>query len=123
MGKYVNSTLVNGESVVFETKYHWITFLTLGGILTLFIAPAIQRSSSEFAITNKRVIIKSGIISRKTLEMNVSKIESVDVVQGIFGRLLGYGNIVIKGTGGTMERFDCIANPIQFRMKFQSVSA
>jgi uncharacterized membrane protein YdbT with pleckstrin-like domain len=87
--------------------------------LTLFISPLIENWTSEYAITNKRVIIKIGLISRKTLEMNLSKIESVNVDQSIFGRLLGYGAITIIGTGGTRETFSALANPIQFRRVFQ----
>jgi hypothetical protein len=62
MGNYVNSNLIRDEYVVYETKLHWITFLTLKGVLTLFLAPLIAYWTSEFAITNKRVIIKTGFI-------------------------------------------------------------
>ena len=83
MGSYVNSNLISGEQVIYETKLHWITFVSLKGILTLFIAPLIAYFTSEFAITNKRLIIKTGFISRNTFEMNHSKIESVNVNQSI----------------------------------------
>jgi len=88
----------------------------------LFIAPMIDRYTDEFAITNKRVIIKTGLISRKTFEMNHSKIESVNVDQGILGRILGYGTIRIVGSGGTKEVFPNISNPLKFRKKFQEMS-
>ena len=119
MGNYVQSNLSSGEQVVYEARLHWIIFVSLKALLTLFISPLIQRATSEFAITNKRVIIKVGLISRRTLEMNLSKIESVNVNQGIFGRLLGYGTIVVVGTGGTKEPFAGIADPMAFRKKFQ----
>ena len=77
---------------------------------------------SEFGITNKRLIIKTGILSRKTLELNLSKIESVNVNQSIFGRILGYGSIGVIGTGGTKEYFISIKNPLEFRRKFQELS-
>lgn len=77
--------------------------------------------TSEFAITNKLIIIKVGLISRRTLEMNLSKIESVNVDQGILGRMLGYGTIVVIGTGGTKEPFASIADPMNFRKKFQEL--
>ena len=73
----------------------------------------------EFVITNKRVVIKTGLISRRTLELNLSKIESVGVNQSIMGRLLGYGCINLVGTGGTNESFYQIDDPISFRKKFQ----
>jgi uncharacterized membrane protein YdbT with pleckstrin-like domain len=122
MGKYVNDNLINDERVELETTYHWIIFLSLRSLFTLFIAPLIDRYTDEFAITNKRVIIKTGLISRKTFEMNNSKIESVNVDQGILGRILGYGTIRIVGSGGTKEVFPNIRKPLQFRKKFQEMS-
>jgi len=122
MGKYINNNLVKDEQVEFETTYHWIIFCNLRAILTLFIAPIIDKYTDEFAITNKRVIIKTGLISRRTFEMNLSKIESVNVDQGILGRILGYGTIRIVGTGGTKEIFPNILRPLAFRKKFQELS-
>lgn len=122
MGKYANSHLVKDEQVEFETTYHWIIFCNLRAILTLFIAPLIDKYTDEFVITNKRVIIKTGLISRRTLEMNLSKIESVNVDQGILGRILGYGTIRIIGTGGTKEAFHKILQPLEFRKKFQELT-
>lgn len=118
MGSYVESSLITGEQIVYETKLHWITFVSLKGILTLFIAPLIAYYTSEFAITNKRLIIKTGLISRNTFEMNHSKIESINVIQSILGRILGYGTIVIMGTGSTREPFAAIKDPLTFRKKF-----
>lgn len=123
MGNYVQQNLSTDERVVFEAKLHWIIFVSLKAVLTLFIAPLIAFSTSEFAITNKRVIIKVGLISRRTLEMNLNKIESVNVNQGILGRMLGYGTIVIVGTGGTKEPFASISDPLTFRKNFQQLQA
>lgn len=122
MGNYIQVNLIKDEQIEFETTYHWIIFCNLRAIFTLFIAPMLDRYSDEFAITNKRIIVKTGLISRKTLEMNLSKIESVNVDQSILGRLLGYGTIRIIGTGGTREEFPNISNPIEFRKKFQELS-
>ena len=119
MGSYVNSNLISGEHVVFETRYHWIIFFTLKSILTLGLYALSLRWIDEFVITNKRVIIKTGFIARKTLELNLTKIESVGVDQSILGRLLGYGRIIINGTGGTRESFFKINDPLNFRKKFQ----
>ena len=123
MRNYVQSNLSSGEQVVHESKLHWIIFVSLKAILTLFIAPLIALSTSEFAITNKRIIIKVGLISRRTLEMNLSRIESVNVDQGILGRMLGYGTIVVIGTGGTKEPFAGISDPMTFRKKFQELGS
>lgn len=122
MGTYVDNNLIKDEHVEFETTYHWIIFCNLRAIFTLFIAPMLDRYTDEFAVTNRRVIVKTGLISRRTLEMNLNKIESVNVDQSIFGRILGYGTITIIGTGGTRESFPDISNPLKFRKKFQELS-
>jgi len=100
-------------------------FWVLGGIFLVYagglgIGRAIQHYSSEFAITDKRVVIKVGLIHRKTLEMVLTKVETVRVEQGILGRLLNYGTIVVTGTGGTNEPFRSIANPLEFRRQVQA---
>lgn len=122
MGHYIDNNLIKDERVELETTYHWIIFFNLRALFTLFIAPLIDRYTDEFAITNKRVIIKTGLISRKTFEMNHSKIESVNVDQSIFGRMLGFGTITIVGSGGTKEVFPKINHPLEFRKKFQEMS-
>ena len=123
MGNYTDNNLIKDEAVIYETKYHWKIFFTLTGIFTLFIAPALKRWSDEFVITNKRIIIKTGLFSRQTFEMNLNKIESVNVDQSILGRMFGYGTITIIGTGGTRESFTEIGNAVEFRKKFQEVSS
>ena len=100
----------------------------LGLVLLLYaavigIGRAILYVSSEFAITNKRVLIKVGFIHRHTLEMLLGKVETVRVDQGLLARLLGYGTIVVTGTGGTNEPFKSIANPLEFRKQVQARAA
>ncbi|MBN1473114.1 MAG: PH domain-containing protein [Syntrophaceae bacterium] len=123
MGEYVQGNLAKGEEVVYEARLHWIIFISIKAILTLLIAPLIAWYTSEFAITNKRIIIKVGLISRRTLEMNLAKIESVNVDQSILGRILGYGTITVIGTGGTREPFFQISNPLDFRKAFQQLQS
>jgi len=122
MGSYVNNHLIKDESVVFETKLHWVIFFTLKSLFTLTIAAWIERALSEFVITNRRIIIKRGFIARNSFEMNLSKIESVNVDQSVMGRILNYGSITIIGTGGTRETFHNIAKPLLFRRSFQELS-
>ena len=119
MGNYVNQHLIKDEQVEFETTYHWMIFISWVSLFTLGMYPLIKMKSDEFAITNKRIIVKTGLISRKTLEMNLSKIESVNVDQSIIARIFGHGSIRITGTGGTKESFPTIRNPLEFRKKFQ----
>ena len=122
MGHYVDNNLVEDERVEYETDFHWIIFFSIPALLTIFIKPLIDVWTSEFTITNKRVIIKTGLIAINTVEMNLQRIESVQVDQGVLGRILGYGDIYIIGTGGTKEQFRYIKNPIAFRKRFQELS-
>jgi uncharacterized membrane protein YdbT with pleckstrin-like domain len=125
---YVDANLIAGEDVVYRANLHWIIFLP-GIILCvivigvfLLIGALIRRFTTELAVTNKRVIIKTGWLSRKTLEMNLAKIENIAVDQSIIGRLFGYGTIAVVGTGGTREPFHNIANPLEFRKAVQAQS-
>lgn len=116
---YVDDNLLSGEKVVYRTRLHWCVFFTLRGIFTLFIAPLIQRKTTELAVTNRRVVIKTGFIKRDTLELNLVKVESVSVEQSLFGRMFGYGSITVIGTGGTRESFADISAPLAFRKAVQ----
>jgi uncharacterized membrane protein YdbT with pleckstrin-like domain len=80
---------------------------------------AISRSTSEFAVTNRRLIVKVGLIQRRSLDLNLAKVETINVDQDIFGRLLDFGSITIIGTGGTREPFKNIADPMTFRLHVQ----
>ena len=121
MGSYVNQHLIRDESVAFETRLHWVIFFSLKSILTLTIAAWLIRWLSEYVITNRRIVIKTGFVARSTFEMNLSKIESVNVDQSVMGRILNYGSITIIGTGGTRETFHNIAKPLAFRKAFQEL--
>jgi uncharacterized membrane protein YdbT with pleckstrin-like domain len=75
----------------------------------------VERYFTELAVSDRRVIYKRGILRRHTIEMNMSKVESVDVDQTILGRILGYGVVTIHGTGGGVERLANIDAPLAFR--------
>jgi uncharacterized membrane protein YdbT with pleckstrin-like domain len=80
------------------------------------IVPAlIRRATTELAVTDRRVIYKSGVLARHTLEINRSKVESVDVDQSVLGRLFGFGTIIVRGTGGSLEPIRMISDPLTFR--------
>jgi uncharacterized membrane protein YdbT with pleckstrin-like domain len=87
------------------------------------IAAAIMYRNSEFLITNRRVLIKVGLISRRTTEMFINKIESITVDQGIFGRLWDFGTVTIRGTGGSAQPFRMIAQPLEFRNHIQQIQS
>jgi len=103
-------------------------FWMLGAAFLVFAAGlgidrAVRYVSSEFAITNKRVLIKVGFINRHTVEMLLTKVETIRVEQGILARLFNFGTIVLTGTGGTNEPFRLIAAPLEFRRQVQARAA
>jgi uncharacterized membrane protein YdbT with pleckstrin-like domain len=75
----------------------------------------IRRSTTELAVTDRRVIYKTGIFQRHSMEMNLSKVETVGVNQSILGRILGYGTVIVRGTGGSFEPVAFIGDPLNFR--------
>lgn len=145
---YVDSNLMNGEVVMHRAKLHKILFVWPGvvafvafiGAVWILIHPAynalyavaclavgaifllspyVQYITSEYAVTNKRVIVKVGLIRRQTLETLLQKIEAISVDQSVLGRVLNFGTITIIGTGGTRESFMNIADPLGFRRAVQ----
>ncbi|MFZ3286213.1 MAG: PH domain-containing protein [Telluria sp.] len=129
MAKYVQSVLSANEKVEYEAKVSvwslWfliflgVVFLMLNGLgIVFFVVAYLKYISTELAITNKRVIAKSGFISRKTVEINLSKIESMQVEQGLFGRMLNYGSLVVAGAGTPQAPIPGISDPIRFRNAF-----
>jgi uncharacterized membrane protein YdbT with pleckstrin-like domain len=144
---YIEQNLMQGEQIRYYTKLHWIIFISpillifigicialvfslhsaalivgilffLVGIL-LGVPRFITYKTSEFAVTNKRVLIKVGFIKRHSLELLLQKVEGIGVDQDISGRIFGYGTIIVTGTGGTKEPFKKIANPLEFRKQVQ----
>ncbi len=93
-----------------------IAALVLGVIaLAYFLRAWFKRFTTEIAVTDRRVIFKEGFISRQTVEMNMTKVESVDVSQSILGRMFDYGDIVVRGTGHGLEPVKSVARPLAFR--------
>jgi uncharacterized membrane protein YdbT with pleckstrin-like domain len=74
-----------------------------------------HRWTTETDVTNLRVVHKTGFIKRRTFEMSLDKVESVDVNQSILGRMLNYGNVTVRGVGEGAETIDTIASPLDFR--------
>lgn len=150
MMSYVDGNLLPGEQVVFRTRLHWkllvgpllfavVTFLPVAWMITrgtwndlvllapglgllVLLAALIRRQSSEFAVTTKRVMMKGGVFSTRSVELLLSKIEAIAVDQSLGGRLFDYGDIVVTGSGGTKEAFSNIQAPLQLRRAVQSVT-
>jgi uncharacterized membrane protein YdbT with pleckstrin-like domain len=101
-------------------------FECLGSLLLLFMAfvgaltAALLVSTTEFALTDRRIIAKHGILQRRSLEIQLAKVESIRVIQPILGMILNYGTVSVVGTGGTYETFRNIAKPQELRKQVQA---
>ncbi len=126
------------ERIVYRTQKHWVIFLfpTLLFFLALDLALSVHGvfvfigitplvfafinfKTSEFGITNKHVVVNVGFIRRHSLEVLLTKVEGIQVTQGILARILGYGTIEIGGTGGTKNPFSTINAPFVFTQAAQ----
>src|SRR4029077_2635892 len=142
---YVKEVLQPGETVLFASTIHWLTyapallllivaiaatFMATGGhefiwrsiSLVCFAAALLSaarawfvRWTTEIAVTDRRIIYKRGFIRRHTIEMNMEKVESVDVNQSLFGRIFDYGDVLVRGTGVGFEPLQMIESPIALR--------
>jgi len=96
-------------------------YLAIGGFvafvlsLLAFIPELLRRHTTEIAVTDRRVVFKTGIIRRRSIEMNMDKVESVDVDQSIFGRIFDFGTVLIRGTGASLEPLYKVENPLKLR--------
>jgi len=133
MASYVDSVLISGESVLHRGRvslwpHAWkivggIVLLPLFGLGLVFLAWVyIVYKTTEIAITNKRIIAKFGFISRSTIEINLPKVESVQVDQGVMARMLDYGTIVISGAGTPNLSIPGAAEPLLFRKHFMEAT-
>jgi len=142
---YIESNLLPGEAVVQRARLHWIVFLkaavvfvaglallyfdpkTIGLVVSaigvaMAVPPWLERVTSEFGVTSRRVIIKVGLIQRRTLELLIRQVEAISVDQSLTGRIFNFGTITLTGTGGVKETFHNISNPLEFRRSIQSLS-
>src|SRR5580692_10625934 len=121
MGRYIDQILQPGEKVLYSTNAHWIFYLPAIGawiavvVLYWTVSSWIDPATTETDVTNMRVVHKTGFIKRRTFEMALDKVESVDVNQSIMGRLLNYGDVTIMGVGEGIETIKTIASPLSFR--------
>jgi len=130
---YIKDSLSDGEEVSNLFKFHWVQWLMfwiwillgvptvgLGWIVALWYL--IKIKTTEMGVTNKRAILKTGFISRNTEEMRLSSIETVEIDQSIFGRLLGYGSVKITGRGFSDVKFVSVDKPLEVKKKIESIS-
>jgi len=148
---YVTENLAPGEHVIYQTHLHWKIFFkaiiltivaliffslqtwnrewpsVVGTILLIWaginaIINAIDLQTSEFAVTDRRLIMKWGILHRQSIDLRIMQMETILVEQGLIGRILDYGRIVVVGSGGTRQYTPDIADPFAYRLNAQSQS-
>jgi uncharacterized membrane protein YdbT with pleckstrin-like domain len=139
---YVRDNLMQGERLVFQTKLHWVVYgppsvfaaasvavgvaigsqhgaiVAVSGLSIALLSAAIRwirRQTWEFAVTNRRVLVKTGLVARRTRELQVDRIESLSIDQPVLGRLLGYGTVSVRGTGAGRRAFPSVARAMELR--------
>jgi uncharacterized membrane protein YdbT with pleckstrin-like domain len=141
---YIDENLLPDEHVVYRAKLHGIIFaravvvLVVGVVLlivlpgvplagavvlligiVMLVPPLVAYRTTELGVTNKRVIVKTGLIRRRTLELLLRQVEAISVDQSLSGRLLGFGSITLTGTGGVREVFHRVRDPLELRRRIQ----
>lgn len=140
---YAKASLLPDEKILYHTKPHYIIFyqflmwlvfaffafefigsFLIGSTLLLVSVVSLVNSTilyfcSEYAITNKRILMKVGFIRRRSLEVFLDRVEGVYIDQTIIGRILNFGTVIINGVGGTKDPFFFIPKPLEFRSSVQ----
>ena len=137
MGNYIDQNLARDEKVIVKAQVTWLSqfwYLLFGGLFVLMALPsknfvffligvifiaiaAIHVITTELALTNRRIIAKSGLIRRNTIELKVNRVESLGVDQGVLGRIFNFGSITVKGVGGSNAPIPYISRPLEFRQQ------
>jgi uncharacterized membrane protein YdbT with pleckstrin-like domain len=106
-----------------DPPWLWMVGGVVAGVgLVWILVNYIEMMTSEFGVTTSRLIVKVGLISRYTTELLLARVESIGVNQGLGGRLLNYGDLIVTGTGGAREVFGRVRDPIGFRNHVQQAS-
>lgn len=144
---FIEKNLANNERVIYRAKLHWwiygrSIFLLLLGIvvfalwgttevvkiigglllaisLITFINAYIRSSASEFAVTNRRIMMKTGVTNRRLIELQLNRSDGLVIDQGIIGRIFNYGSIIIR-TGNLEEIFSPVADPYEFKRQINN---
>ena len=131
--RYVDESLASGEEILARGRWPglfwfgaWAALIVLGiaivGIF-IFLRAAVVMKTTDFAVTNKRVILKRGWLNRRTQELAVGSVEGVALDQSWWARLWNYGHVVVTGTGDAIIRFPAMADPVAFRRAIETARA
>lgn len=131
---YITDSLSTDEQIEQLFSVHWFSWafvwflviispFTLGITLLWAIYKALCLKTLEQGVTNKRVVFKEGIISRKTEEMKLSSIETVEIKQSILGRIFGFGSVHVTGRGISDVVFPNIDDPMAVKKAIDNLTA
>ncbi len=138
---FIEKNLSANERILYKGKIHWfiyargLFFIILGllvgtasyaaagflvfvGVISLLMALMVA-TSSEFAVTNRRVVLKTGVVKRRFTELQLNRSEGLLVEEGLMGRMLGYGSVKIT-SGGVTEKFPMLAKPFEFKKQINN---
>jgi uncharacterized membrane protein YdbT with pleckstrin-like domain len=144
---FIEKNLANNEHILYRAKLHWSiygksAFLLISGIVVfalggkteavkiiggllvaasfiVFLSAYSRASASEFAVTNRRIMMKTGITKRRLIELQLNRSEGLVINQGIVGRMFNYGTIIIR-TGNLEEIFSPVADPYEFKRQINN---
>lgn len=129
--KFIKSTLPENETIEMEISFHWthaliawLYLVFLGWLLVgiyLFVSMYVEKWMTERALTNRRLVIKRGLIRRQTEEISFNRIEEVNLNQSILQRILGSGDIRVTGTGSGEVIMKNIDAPLSVQKKINEV--
>ena len=88
-----------------------------------FAQKMVAKATTEIAITNTRLVFKRGLVARQVGEMNIDRIEGVNVLQSVLGRILNYGRIMVRGMGIGEVVLPPIEDPVSFRKAIERAKA
>lgn len=131
--RYIDESLAADETILRRGKWPgvfwfgaWAALLLLGIIVVgviIFASAAIKMKTTDFAVTNRRVILKRGWLNRRTHELAVESVEGVSLDQSLIARLFGYGRVIVTGTGDAVIAFPPMAEPVAFRRAIEAARA
>ncbi len=144
---YIEQSLAGEEALITKGRFHWLYYFFAYGVLALCLAVAgymyvqarwpwlaailtvigiiiflrvmVPIWTTEIGVTSERVVLKQGFLTRHTDEIELPAIEEINVDQGFFGRLLGFGRLTVQGTGDDDVDIPAIASPLRFRTSIQ----
>lgn len=131
--RYIDESLAPGETILQRGQWPglfwfgaWAALILLGVVLVgifIFARAVIIMKTTDFAVTNRRVILKRGWLNRRTQELAVESVEGVSLDQTIFQRIFGYGRVVVTGTGDAVIVFPSMRDPVAFRRAIEAARA